>query len=41
MSQRLSLDGFSFTSSYAMKFYYEFPYKINENTKTFIQTKFA
>ena len=24
---------FSFTFSYAMEFYYEFPYKINENTK--------
>ena len=37
----LSLDGFSFTFSYAMGFYYEFPYKINVNTKTFVQPKFT
>ena len=35
----LSLDGFPFTFSYAMEFYHEFPYKINENTKKIYPNK--
>ena len=35
--KRLSLDGFSF--NYAMEFYYEFPYKINEKYKNIYPNK--
>ena len=38
--ERLSLDGFSFMLSYAMRFYYEFLYKINENAKTLSKQSF-
>ena len=39
VTERLSLDGFSFTLSYAMEFYYEFPYKIDKNTKNIYPNK--